>query len=137
VLTDLISNRMLNLDRTSWDKYPVKAAQVHKVHGKAAPAGSGRKPGNPLKAFTGTYANAGYGQFNLILEREALYMVFPAFRLRLVHVQDNTFRMQATGEIHQDINPEAFTLDFETGGNGEITGVRIDLQSEPVVFRKQ
>jgi hypothetical protein len=45
--------------------------------------------------------------------------------------------MQATGEIHQDINPEAFTLDFETGGNGEITGVRIDLQSEPVVFRKQ
>ncbi|MBD0259777.1 MAG: serine hydrolase [Cytophagales bacterium] len=136
VLTDLISNRMLNLDRTSWDKYPVKAGQVNHVYRKTAPAGSGKKPEHPLKAFTGTYQNPGYGQFDLILEKGALYAVFPAFRLRLRHLEGNAFQMQATEEVHQDINPEAFSLDFTTGGNGEITGVKIDLQSEPVVFSK-
>ncbi|RYE26503.1 MAG: serine hydrolase [Sphingobacteriales bacterium] len=136
VITDLVASRMLKLPRTEWNKYPVKVSDINVVSKEIKGIDTEKKPTHVLADYSGKYANPGYGTFEIVNEANALYAVFPKHKLRLEHQHYDVFVLKATEEIPQNMNPE-FCMNFSVNDDGDVAGVSINLQQEPVKFLKQ
>lgn len=136
IIADMITNRMLDLPKTDLDKYPVVVNDIQKIDNKIKGLNTNKKPTHRLSEFCGKYYNLGYGTFEIIIENNSLFIVFPTFKFRLEHLYYNIFEMKQINEIPQVMNPE-FTLNFSTDNSGNISATKINLQSEPVEFIKQ
>ncbi len=136
IVADVITNRMLDLPKTNLDEYPVVVNDINAIDKKISELNIDKAPTHKLSDFCGKYSNKGYGTLEIIQENNALFAVFPAFKFRLQHNFYNIFIMKQIDEIPQVMNPE-FALNFSTDDDGKISAVKINLQSEPVVFVRQ
>lgn len=136
IVSDIITNRMLNIARTEWGKYPVVVSDINLVSKEIKSTNLEKKPTHKQEEYCGNFSNPGYGAFEVIVENNELYAIFPDFKFRLEHQYFNIFKLKAIKEIPQVMNPE-FHLNFSTNNEGEISGVRINLETEPVEFLKR
>jgi len=137
IIADVITNRMLDLPKTELEKYPVVVNDIYKIDKDFKGISKDKKPTHKLSQYCGKYLNKGYGNFEIVLENKSLFVVFPTFKFRLEHIHYDIFKMKTIKGVSQVINPEFFELNFSTNKNGEISSVKINLQSEPVEFIKQ
>lgn len=136
IVADIITNRMLKLQRTEWNKYPVKVSEIYTVNTDIKGINKEKMPTHRLTDYCGKYSNLGFGTFEIVHENNTLYAVFPDYKFRLEHQYFDIFVLKATKEIPQDMNPE-FYLNFSLDNEGNISSVKINLQDEPVEFLKQ
>ncbi|MCY1660219.1 serine hydrolase [Chryseobacterium sp. SL1] len=136
IVSDIITNRMLKLQRTEWSKYPVKVSEIYLSSQDTKGLNTEKKLTHNLTDYCGKYANLGFGTFEIVNENNNLYAVFPDYKFRLEHQYYDIFVLKATKEIPQIMNPE-FYLNFSLDNEGNISSVKIDLQDEPVEFTKQ
>lgn len=136
ILADIITNRMLKLQRTEWSKYPVKVSEIYLASKEVKAINTDKKPTHRLTDYCGKYSNLGFGTFEIVNENNNLFAVFPDFKFRLEHQYYDIFVLKATKEIPQIMNPE-FYLNFSLDNEGNISRVKVNLQDEPVEFMKQ
>lgn len=136
IVADIVTNRVLKLQRTEWNKYPVKVSDINLVSNEIKGINTEKKPTHSLIDYCGKYSNLGFGTFEIENENNNLYAVFPDFKFRLAHQYYDIFLLKATKEISQIMNPE-FYLNFNIDNEGNISSVKINLQDEPVEFIKQ
>jgi hypothetical protein len=137
IVADVITNRILNFQLTDLDEYPVVVTDIYDINNEIKGINKEKKPTNKLQNFCGIYFHKGYGTFEILKEDNSLFIVFPTFKFRLEHLYYDVFRMTKINEISQVINPEFFKLNFLEDISGNISSVKINLQSNPVEFRKQ
>lgn len=136
IVADIVTNRMLKLQRTEWNKYPVKVSEIYTVNTDIKGINKEKMPTHSFTDFCGKYSNFGFGTFEIVNENNILYAVFPDFKFRLEHQYYDIFVLKPTKEIPQIMNPEFF-LNFSLDNEGNISSVKINLQDEPVEFLKQ
>ncbi|MFY7734887.1 MAG: serine hydrolase [Bacteroidia bacterium] len=136
IVADIVTNRMLKLQRTEWNKYPVKVSEIYTVNTDIKGINKEKMPTHSFTDFCGKYSNFGFGTFEIVNENNILYAVFPDFKFRLEHQYYDIFVLKPTKEIPQIMNPEFF-LNFSLDYDGNISSVKINFQDEPVEFLKQ
>ncbi|MEO8146935.1 MAG: serine hydrolase [Bacteroidia bacterium] len=136
IVSDIITNRMLKLPKTEWNKYPVKVSDINMVNKDIKSINPDKKPTHILNDYCGKFSNPGYGTFEIVNENSKLFAVFPNFKFQLEHQYYDIFVLKATKEISQLMNPE-FYLNFSLDYEGNVSSVKINLQDEPVEFIKQ
>ncbi len=136
IVADIITNRMLKLQRTEWNKYPVKVSDIYIAGTEIKDLNKEKMPTHNLTDYCGKFSHLGFGTFEIINENNALYAVFPDYKFRLEHQYYDIFVLKPTKEIPQIMNPEFF-LNFSIDNEGNISSVKINLQAEPVEFIKQ
>ena len=136
VITDMITNRMLQLPQTDVNNYPVKVADIFTYNKSIKTLNDKQKPTHQLTDYCGKYTNAGYGTFEIIKEDNHLTIKFPRDKYLLEHQYYDIFMMKATEEISQFCNPE-FYLNFCLDFDGNIESVKINFQNEPVAFARE
>ena len=136
IIADIVTNRMLKMQRTEWNKYPVKVSDIYLTNKDIKGINTEKKPTHSLTDYCGKFSNLGFGTFEIVNENNILYAVFTDFKFRLEHQYYDIFVLKATKEIPQIMNPE-FYLNFSLDNEGNISSVKINLQDEPVEFLKQ
>lgn len=136
IIADIISNRMLRLKRTEWNKYPVKVSDIYIASTDIKGVNKEKMPTHNWTDYCGKFSHLGFGTFEIINENNNLYAVFPEYKFRLEHQYFDIFVLKATKEIPQGMNPE-FYLNFSLDNEGNISSVKINLQDDPVEFIKQ
>lgn len=136
IVAEIITNRMLKLERTEWDKYPVKVDEINLVSQEIKGINTEKKSTHNLTDYCGIFSNPGFGTFEIVNENQNLYAIFPDFKFRLEHQYYDIFVLKAINEIPQGMNPE-FYMNFSLDNDGNISDVKINLQDEPIIFNKQ
>ncbi|WP_420322226.1 serine hydrolase [Flagellimonas sp.] len=136
IIADIIKNRMLNLNRTEINDYPIRVDDVYTIGQINNGLNPENKPTHALSDFEGRYTHKGYGSIVIEHKDGRLFAIFPIYKFFLEHLYHDVFVMKPTTEISQVMNPE-FAMNFKTDNNGEIESFTMNLQSEPVEFIKQ
>ena len=129
-IEDVISNRMLKLPRKDIDKYKIQVAEIYQPKEL-----ENEKKMFGIKKYTGKYMNKGYGELKIIEEKGKLFAHFPEYIFRLDKIKNNIFVMEAISENSQFFNPN-FQLKFLLNEHNIVNSFKIQLQSEPVLFKK-
>ncbi|MFK7936538.1 MAG: serine hydrolase [Saprospiraceae bacterium] len=137
MITHRIASKMLDFPQAKLAEYPVIISELNTIDKEIKGVNLDKKPSFALSGFIGKYNHPGYGTFEVVQEKEALYIVFPALKFGLEHIHYNTFRMRGLDENSRIINPEYFELDFLIDKAGNVGSVEMNLQSEPVEFIKK
>lgn len=136
IVADIVTNRMLKLQRTEWNKYPVTVSEINLVSQEIKGINTEKNPTHNLTDYCGNYSNLGFGTFEIVNENNNLFAIFPDYKFKLEHQYFDIFVLKATKEIPQIMNPE-FYLNFSLDNEGNISSVKVNLQDEPVEFMKQ
>ena len=138
VVRNIISDRVLNVEHTDWNKelFDRRRKAMEEQEQAQTDKGSGKKKGtsisHELNEFTGTYSNPGYGDLEVIVERDSLFAMFPLTKYWLKHYHFDIFEpieVRAAGIDTTDQSP--LRLNFRTGNVGDISGA--DIQIEPML----
>lgn len=91
-------------------------------------------PSHPLDDYVATYANPGYGTFEVTMEDDSLVGRYGTFRSTLRHDQYDVF------ELHPEVGgaEQTFTVKFEMAMDGTIDEVAIPMESavNPIIFTR-
>ena len=136
MIEDVISNRMLNLEKTPIEDYEVHISEIWNKPRDIQPINAENPPTHNLNAYCGSYLNKGYGQIEIEEEDDKLYIIFPEHRFVLEHRNYNNFIMVNTEEIPEVFGLPFFGLSFQINLSGDINALTIALQREPVKFEK-
>ncbi|WP_299222548.1 serine hydrolase [uncultured Aquimarina sp.] len=133
-ISDMVLNRLLDLDKKSWKDYEIKIGEAIVPNVSFKPINTEKKTSHELKDFCGKYFSEAYGIVSVFLEGENLMIKFPAFKMYLEHVGYNTFINRVT-EIHHQNTP-SFYINFYSDNNGEVSELSIKFSDAPEHFIK-
>jgi len=136
IIGDIIKNRMLDLPKVALNDYPVIVNDIYEPGEIKKELNQEKKPTHSLTSFTGRYVNNGYGTIYIKFKDGNLYAVYPTYKFFLEHLHYNVFVMKPLQDVSDIFNPE-FSINFKTNNIGEISALRINLQSKPVEFTRQ
>ncbi|MFN8310880.1 MAG: serine hydrolase [Chitinophagales bacterium] len=136
IVADVLTNRLLNFKRTEWQKYPVKVDEIYTISTSIKGINKDKMPTHSLDDYCGKFRNQGFGTFEIVKEENELFAVFQDYKFRVEHQYYDIFVLKPTKEIPQIMNP-GFFLNFSLDNEGNVFGVKINLQEEPVEFIKQ
>ncbi|MDW8332104.1 MAG: serine hydrolase, partial [Cyclobacteriaceae bacterium] len=138
LIRNIISDRMLNVSRTDWNKYyskRVEDAEKQQAAAKAQMRSSQKKntrPSRSLYEFTGSYHHPGYGKFELTVERDSLFARTPLKTFWLKHYHYDVFIPYEKDKGKPDTTANVnIRFNFRSNDNGEIAGAMVKL--EPAV----
>lgn len=143
VATRHIFDRLTGMNAIDWNGQSlaqVAAARTQAKQAKTALAATrkaGTQPSHPLEDYTGRFEHPGYGI--LTIERDAtgkeLKFIYNGIVTPLEHWHHDIFSGKKSDK---EFFFEAFKLDFVTGADGEIAGVRAAMEpsEEPFVFSR-
>jgi CubicO group peptidase (beta-lactamase class C family) len=138
IVRNMISDRMLNVEKTDWNKIQKEKADEAKKQAAAAQEKSasiqkkGTKTSHLLAEFTGDYSHPGYGTIDVQLERDSLFAVTPYQKVWLKHFHYNIFSLvgMENGKVDTTtISPMQFN--FRINNMGEIAS--LSFKAEPAV----
>lgn len=143
VATRHIFDRLTGMNAIDWNGQSL--AQVASAHTQAKQAKTalastrkaGTQPSHPLEDYTGRFEHPGYGI--LTIEKDAtgkeLTFIYNGIVTPLEHWHYDIFSGKKSDK---EFFFESFKLDFVTGPDGEITGVRAAMEpaEEPFVFAR-
>ena len=137
---------MLKVKKTTWAKdykQEVKEALAQKNETEASTASSkvmGTRPSHILMDYTGNYANKGYGELDLKVERDSLFLVLNTKRQYLHHHHYDTFELidVVEGKVDTSAIGQSIKVTFSTNEAGDIDYMRagIEPMTEPIAFKR-
>jgi CubicO group peptidase (beta-lactamase class C family) len=146
VVRNLVADKMLGLPGYDWQtdlqKVADKQASLMRLGKKMARIGRvpNTSPSHPLHDFTGTFENKGYGRIRIETRNDSLYAVLPAVTIWLRHYHYDIFETieMMPGEAIDTVQLGVPHLQFNTGDNGYISGLSVQLESSlpPAVFAR-
>jgi CubicO group peptidase (beta-lactamase class C family) len=135
VVRNIMADRMLGVDRTDWNQQLKaridKAKQGQKESGKSKVSDrvAGTSPSHSLHAYTGEYANPGYGNFDIMLEGDSLFAQFPLLKFWLKHYHYDVFETYLVEDSGIDVtDPSTLRINFSTNNTGEISGLKVKFE---------
>ncbi len=138
IVRNIISERMLKLDNTDWNKIQKEKADEAKKQAEAGKAQSssiqkkGTKTSHILAEFTGDYSHPGYGTIDVQFEKDSLFATTPYERVWLKHYHYNIFSLVGleNGKVDTTmVSPMQFN--FRINNMGEIAS--LSFKAEPTV----
>lgn len=138
IVRNIISDRMLKLDKTDWNKIQKEKAFEANKQAEAGKAQSssiqkkGTKTSHILAEFTGDYLNPGYGTIDVQFEKDSLFATTPYERVWLKHYHYNIFSLVGleNGKVDTTmVSPMQFN--FRINNMGEIAS--LSFKAEPTV----
>jgi CubicO group peptidase (beta-lactamase class C family) len=138
IVRNMISDRMLNVEKSDWNKIQKEKADEAKKQAAAGQEKStsiqkkGTKTSHLLAEFTGDYSHPGYGTIDVQLERDSLFAITPYQRVWLKHFHYNIFSLvgMENGKVDTTtISPMQFN--FRINNMGEIAS--LSFKAEPAV----
>jgi len=133
-VTDMIVNRLLSREGTSWKDYEIQIGEAIIPMVTFAPLKLDKSPSHQLEDFCGEYFSKSYGLVQVFLEDKKLMIGFPAFTMYLEHVGYNTFVNKVVKVHHQ--NTPSFYIKFNPNNEGQISKMTIGFSEEPEKFEK-
>ena len=146
VVRNIISDRMLKLPLTDWNKETKrdweKAVKSRKdAESKAVSTRTpGTKPSHSLTGFAGKFMNGGYGTFKIVAERDSLFGMIPDKKFWLKHFHYDIFEpFEITKKGIDTADRSELRLNFQTDNSGEITSVFINVEPalKAIEFKRQ
>jgi CubicO group peptidase (beta-lactamase class C family) len=136
VVCNMIADRLLGLSEGKPYVYSMELHDINIVGKPETRYNQDKKISHELDDYCGNYIHPGYGELTIVREKNVLYAVFPAYKLRLKHQHYDIFELRLIKEISQQFNPE-FIFNFRTDDEGHIDAVDTDLQRGGVCFKKK
>jgi hypothetical protein len=143
---NLISDRLLGLPYRDWQSQAFSADTAAKNKARAAEKTtvSNRKRGtvssHPLKEYTGLYTSAGKESFEVLLQKDSLFMQAPNERLYLRHYNYDVFSLWDKDDLKDNdtSNVDGLKISFRMDEAGDIVSASIPLEgpAKPIVFTK-
>ncbi|OSY87353.1 hypothetical protein WH52_11950 [Tenacibaculum holothuriorum] len=131
-ITDIITNRILNLKRKRWDEYTVNYGIESDVFSERTTL----KRNQSYSKYVGKYTNKGYGTLEITESSDnKLQVIFPALKMGLKSEKNDVFNSYRIVETHQ--NTPSFNFKFIESDKGKILELVINFQQEPVIFKKE
>ncbi|MEO1514320.1 MAG: serine hydrolase [Bacteroidota bacterium] len=134
MVADLIVRKMLG--QAPMAEYPVVVNDLYRPDPESSGYNEAKMPTHAPEAFVGAYEAEGYGSIEVVEEGEALFAVFPTYRLRLEHRHYNQFYLEGTKDFDNTFDP-GFAVEFVVDREGKIEALEIHSQREPVVFERR
>jgi CubicO group peptidase (beta-lactamase class C family) len=138
IVRNIISDRLLKVDKTDWNKIQKEKADEAKKQAAANQAQSssiqkkGTKTSHLLAEFTGEYSHPGYGMVNIQFERDSLFANTPYQKVWLKHFHYNIFSLVGieNGKVDTTtVSPMQFN--FRINNMGEIAS--LSFKAEPMI----
>jgi CubicO group peptidase (beta-lactamase class C family) len=148
VIRNIIADRMLNVEKTDWNKDLYKERYGEEEEDDEDEESStdearisGTRPSHALEQFTGTYSNPGYGSFKIAVENDSLFAQFKRIKLYLDHYHYNVFSVL---EVKEDgIDSISFSgvpkFNFRMNDVGEINELSWRIEpaiEDPILFAR-
>lgn len=138
VVRNIISDRMLKVKATDWNK-ELKTRRDKAIHDQEAALKAqmsnkikGTRPSHSLSEFTGKYTHPAYGDFTITYDRDSLFANFKRMKLWLGHQHYdvfNSFLIKDRKIDTTDINSTQFQ--FFANESGDIS--KVALKMEPAL----
>lgn len=139
-LAHSVTNEIINrlLPKIQGESQDVHYSQVHTILPVDTPTtiNEERPPSHELSKYTGIYEHPGFGTVTVTYEGETLYADFPMTKMRLTHNENNEFFDRYTEQVPL-IMWNFMRLNFQAAENGSIDAVVINLDPDPIVFKKK
>jgi len=138
IVRNIISDRLLKVDKTDWNKIQKEKADEAKKQAAAGQEKSasiqkkGTKTSHLLAEFTGDYSHPGYGTVDIQFERDSLFAQTPYQKVWLKHFHYNIFSLvgMENGKVDTTtVSPMQFN--FRINNMGEIAS--LSFKAEPTV----
>ena len=145
VVRNIISDRMLGVDQTDWNKMLKerrdKAMEQQKEvnANKNSNRAENTKPSHKLADYTGNYNHPGYGTFKVMAENDSLFAQFTRKKLWLRHYHYEVFEpFEVTDEGIDTTENSPLKINFLISPSGEVSGAEIPLEAslDPFVFNR-
>lgn len=148
VVRNIVADRLLDVEKSDWTK-ELKAqidegreAQEKAMANRNSSRKTGTKPSHLLQEYTGEYSHPGYGNFELAVENDSLFAIFPIKKFWLRHYHYDVFEpLEVTKSgIDTAALPPGFDLNmnFKTNNAGEISGMSLKAEPtlDPIEFKR-
>lgn len=146
MVRNTIADRLLGGKTTDWTKRFVEAQKKAKkmeaelnLEDSETTQVKNTRPSHVMQDYTGSYENAGYGSFNIVVENDSLFANLKLKKLYLKHYHYDVFEpyeMTKTGIDTTASN--AMRFNFATGDGGDIIKVTLKTEAalEPIAFKR-
>jgi CubicO group peptidase (beta-lactamase class C family) len=137
IVRNLVADRMLGLKHKDWNNYLWEGLQKMKQAGKDAEASKTESAAiktnasHPPKDYTGLYNNKGYGNMNVYLDHDSMFMQVGKDTAFLKQDKYDWFKIYSRDKQGVVDTSQGFPIEFRTSANGEIN--EVDAAFEPSV----
>lgn len=142
VICPMIADRLLKMEPIDWSRQALeKVAAARAIKNQAGVKSkqtrvAGTRPSHELKAFSGTFANPGYGRIAFEIKENEMKVRYGITEFALEHWHYDQF-------VAKSVKPEDDAFEnrrfiFQTDATGEIASVLIDLEpmTPPILFQR-
>lgn len=148
IVRNIISDRMLNEEKTDWLKLVIKEMKEVKKNEKEgkkifiSSKKGGTKPSHLLEDYAGYYNHPGYGTFQLLVKNDSLFAITPYITMWLNHYHYDTFVPVevVNGKVDTLLSYDDFLVTFSSNNQGEISSLSVKFEpsiDEPIVFGRK
>jgi CubicO group peptidase (beta-lactamase class C family) len=136
-ITDNITNRLLNIESLDTLNHEIRYSNTFTIDPLDTPTSLNKEhlPSQDIQAFTGTYYHPGFSEFTVSYDQGILYAELPFTKLRLEHHENNIFIDHFTEEMPL-VYWNFLQLNFQANDKGMIDHVLINVDQEPVIFKR-
>ena len=146
LVRNTIADRMLGVNKTDWtqrfidDLEKAKKAEAEAKDKQTSSQVKNTKPSHIKQEYTGSYNHPGYGDFNVIVERDSLFANFKLMKMWLKHEHYDVFepfQVEDTGIDTTDSGPLRFK--FIMNISGDISGMEAQIEPalpDPISFKR-
>ena len=138
VVTRLLIDRLLKLDRAPDDQRTIRYSQIHPLEPAdiKTELSAEDAPSYKLEALAAKYTHPGFGTIEVSYQQGTLLATLPFTTFRLVHESGNTFSSTFTEEVPQLMGPWV-TFTFQGTTSAGADSVLVNLGEEPVPFNRE
>jgi len=145
VVRNLISDRILDVEKTNWDKLLKRRREdaIKKQKKLKKEEEENTKTGLPshgIVNYSGDYFHPGYGKIMIVEKEGDLFAEFPLYTYLLHHVRFDVFELYEVkdGETADTSEDGLMSFNFQTNTEGDISGldVKIEPAIDPVTFNR-
>lgn len=146
LVRNTIADRLLGGKTTDWTKRFVDAQEKArkmetelKLEDSETTQVKNTRPSHVMQDYTGSYENAGYGSFNIVVINDSLFANFKRKKLYLKHYHYDVFEPYEVNKTGIDTTASgAMRLNFATGDGGDIIKVTMKTEAalDPIAFKR-
>ncbi|RXJ49489.1 serine hydrolase [Gelidibacter gilvus] len=146
LVRNTIADRLLGGKTTDWVKRFVDAQEKAKkmetelkLEDSETTQVKNTRPSHVMQEYTGSYENAGYGSFNIVVINDSLFLNFKRKKLYLKHYHYDVFEPYEVNKTGIDTTASGtMRLNFATGDGGNIIQVAMKTEAalDPIAFKR-
>lgn len=143
---NIATDRMLKLDKTDWagdykEDLEEALAKTEEAKDKTEQSNvKNTRPSHIKMDYTGNYENKGYGQFDIIMERDSLFVYLNGKRNYLHHYHYDTFELISVveGKVDTSAIGQSLKVNFTTNFAGDIDYLLTEIEptTDPIRFKR-